>query len=300
MDDRWLVELARDQHGLVTRAQAKRAGGSDAAIGRRVASGRWSQARAGVYVIGAAPATWQQRAMAATLAAGPDVVASHRTAARLWGLVERSGPIEVTTGAERRVRLAGVVAHRSRHLTSDDRSVRSQVPCTSIERTLIDAASSAGARVVGRWIDLARRDLDLDLTRLATRASELSMPGRALPTSLAEALALRGDGADPGRSALESRVIEAIERTGLPAPQRQVRFVRAGGRVGYIDLAYPEAMVAIELDGWAEHGLRSAFDADRIRGNELVLAGWRLLRFTWSMTDDEICAAISAALTRPV
>ena len=55
-------------------------------------------------------------------------------------------------------------------------------------------------------------------------------------------------------------------------------------------------MLAIELDGWEEHGLRSAFDADRVRGNELVLAGWRLLRFTWSMTDAEIVAAVAVAI----
>jgi very-short-patch-repair endonuclease len=117
-----------------------------------------------------------------------------------------------------------------------------------------------------------------------------------MPRSLVEALGVRSDGYDPGRSALEARVLEAIARAGLPSPQRQWRFERANGRDAFIDLAYPDAHLAIELDGWAEHGLRSAFDADRARGNELVLAGWRLLRFTWTMTDDEIVAAITAAL----
>ena len=55
-------------------------------------------------------------------------------------------------------------------------------------------------------------------------------------------------------------------------------------------------MTAVELDGWATHGIRSAFEPDRIRGNELLLLGWNLLRFTWSMTDDYICETIARTI----
>jgi very-short-patch-repair endonuclease len=234
--------------------------------------------------------------MAAVLAAGPSAIASHRTAARLWGLVDRSGPIEVLIPIDRRVRLAGVVAHRSRHLGSEDRSHRAGIPCASLVRTIIDAADRADAELVGRWIDQGVRDHRLPLATMATRASQLGGQGRPIPASLVRALALRSDGHDPGRSALESRVLAAIARSGLPMPARQWRVERPGGRWAFIDLAYPDRRIAIELDGWAEHGLRSAFDADRARGNDLVVAGWRLLRFTWSMRDEDIVAAIAAAL----
>lgn len=296
VDEAWLVALARRQHGLVTRAQAMAAGASDDAIARRVAAGRWERARAGIYVVGAAPTTWTQRAMAAVLAAGEPTLASHRTAARLWGHLDRSGPIEVLVPNERRVRLHGVVAHRTRTLGPADASQRDGVPCTSLERTLVDAAAHADSGLVGRWIDLGMRDHGLEIGDVVARVSELTVRGRHLPSSIIEALALRSDDGDPGRSALESRVLEALRRAEMPMPARQHPFLRADGRRGFIDLAYPHAMLAIELDGWAEHGLRAAFDADRVRGNELVLAGWRLLRFTWSMTDAEICAAIAAAL----
>lgn len=46
------------------------------------------------------------------------------------------------------------------------------------------------------------------------------------------------------------------------------------------DLAYPDAMVAIELDGGV-HLKREVWEADHARQNALVLAGWQLLRFTW-------------------
>jgi very-short-patch-repair endonuclease len=291
-----LIALAQRQHGIITRAQALAHGASDSAIRRRTASGQWRRVRPGAYAIGAAAATWEQGVMAAVLCAGDGVLASHRTAARLWGLVDRTGRLEVLVPGDRLVRLHGVTAHRSRLLAEIDRAERHGIPCTSIARTLVDVAPSAGDRLVGRWVDLALREGHGDLVSIASRAADLTTRGRHLPSSLMTALALRNDGYDPGRSALESRVLEALARAGIEPPVRQHPFLRANGVEGYIDLAYPDARLAIELDGWAEHGLRSAFDADRVRGNELVLAGWRLLRFTWSMPDDAICAAIAAAL----
>lgn len=296
MDERRLVAIARQQHGLITREQALAAGVSATTISRWVASGRWERRRPGVYVVGAAPSTWTQRVLAAVLVVGAGALASHRTAARLWDLVDRSGRIELLVGDDVHRRIDGVTVHRSRHLDPGDRALRAGVPCTSLARTLIDAAGSADAALVGRWVDVAIRDHGLTIGEVATRASQLAVPGRRMPRSLVQALAVRSDGHDPGRSALESRVLEALARAGMPEPVRQWPFTRADGRDGFIDLAYPQAKVAIECDGWAEHGLRAAFDADRVRGNELVLAGWRLLRFTWTMTDDEIVAAIAAAL----
>ncbi len=64
-----------------------------------------------------------------------------------------------------------------------------------------------------------------------------------------------------------------------------------------IDLAYPDLRIAIELDGWAVHGTRGAFDHDRARGNELALAGWTLLRFTSSSTWIEVVRTVEAART---
>jgi hypothetical protein len=293
-----IVDLARGQHGLITRAQALAFGATDSAIRRRVASGQWQRVRPGAFAVGAVAPSWEQRVMAAVLAAGRDVVASHRTAARLWGLVDRAGRIEVLAPGNRQVRLRGVAAHRSRHLPDIDRDLRHGIPCTSIARTLVDLAPSAGDRLVGRWVDLTLREGHADLVAIASRAADLTMRGRHLPGSLMTTLALRNDGYDPGRSALESRVLAALVRAGIEPPTRQHPFERANGGTGFIDLAYPDARIAIELDGWAEHGLRSAFDADRARGNELVIAGWRLLRFTWTMSDEEICAAIAAALVR--
>lgn len=45
--------------------------------------------------------------------------------------------------------------------------------------------------------------------------------------------------------------------------------------------------LAIEVDGWEFHSGRSAFERDRWRQNDLVLAGWRVLRFTAAMIRDQ-------------
>ncbi|HEX2575611.1 MAG TPA: type IV toxin-antitoxin system AbiEi family antitoxin domain-containing protein, partial [Aquihabitans sp.] len=74
MDHQAIVALARAQHGLVTRRQVLELGGSDRAIATLVATGRWRRSRRGVLEVGAPAATWEQRVMAACLAAGPGVV----------------------------------------------------------------------------------------------------------------------------------------------------------------------------------------------------------------------------------
>jgi very-short-patch-repair endonuclease len=48
-----------------------------------------------------------------------------------------------------------------------------------------------------------------------------------------------------------------------------------------IDLAFVEAKLAVEVDGWAWHVDVDRFRADRRKGNALTRAGWTVLRFTW-------------------
>lgn len=75
--------------------------------------------------------------------------------------------------------------------------------------------------------------------------------------------------------------------------------VRAFGKVYHPDLLVESARLVVEFDGYAVHGTREAFESDRIRQNHLVLAGYRVLRYTWQRLQDEpelIVAEIRAAL----
>lgn len=236
--------------------------------------------------------------MGACLAGGGDVQISHRSGLRLQGLVDLSGRLELLTDGYRRVRLPGTVIHRTIHLAPEDLTVVDGIPVTSVARSLIDVGGRQSTKTLGAIIDRAILAGTVDLAALSRRTNELTMPGRERPTALMRAITLRGDGHDPGRSVFEARVIAAMAERGLPSLVRQHPVIRPDGRPAFIDLAEPRVMLAIELDGWATHGVRSAFESDRTRGNELLLLGWSLLRFTWLMSDDYICETIDRTVAQ--
>lgn len=98
-----------------------------------------------------------------------------------------------------------------------------------------------------------------------------------------------------GSTAAGRLITAAADRADSAAERLLVTILRAAGVDGWvlghpfglyrIDLAFPAAMVAIEVDGWAWHVDAERFRADRRKGNALVRAGWDLLRFTWHDLD---------------
>jgi very-short-patch-repair endonuclease len=71
---------------------------------------------------------------------------------------------------------------------------------------------------------------------------------------------------------------------------------------GYcVDVLFRREALVVEIDGWESHGTRAAFETDRRRRNELVLAGYRVLNFTWRQLVDEpdwVIGCIRRALSR--
>jgi very-short-patch-repair endonuclease len=137
----------------------------------------------------------------------------------------------------------------------------------------------------------------MTVRQLARVDSTLRHRGRRRSTVMRDILERRLPGYEPGESAPERRIADLLVHSGLPAPTLQHR-MRVGGRALRIDLAYPEAGIAIEYDGWSVHSTRSAFDRDRARANDLVLLGIQVLRFTSASTDAQIVETVEAALAR--
>lgn len=297
-DHRSIVELARGQHGLITLAQARAAGLSADAVGRLVRSGRWARLRRGVYVVGAAPQTWEQRILGACLAAGPDVRAAGRTAARLWDLVDRTGRPQVLVDGRRRVRLPDVTVHRTLLLPPMDRAARAGIPVTSLSRTLVDASAGQDPATVGAWVDRSIRLHGLELAELRSCLARLAGPGERDVRALREALELRPIDHQPGDSALEGSVLQTLRSAGLPEPVLQHPVRRTDGREAFIDAAHPWAMVALEADGFEFHRDRTAFDHDRIRSAELMLLGWDVYHLTSAMSDAFLVRVVTGALDR--
>jgi hypothetical protein len=211
--------------------------------------------------------------MAAVLACGPDAVLSHRSAAGLWGLLRAAGSrIDVTTTDRRGRGRPGIVLHRVRKLHEDDRALRDAIPVTAVARTLLDLAEVVHARRLGVAFEEAERLGLLDVRAL--HALWGRSRGRA---GLRPLRSLLSEGRDPPetRSALERRFVEVCGRQNLPPPV-------LNARVGAfeVDALWPRERLIVELDGYAFHRTRGAFERDRLRDSDLQLAGYRVLRIT--------------------
>ena len=71
-------------------------------------------------------------------------------------------------------------------------------------------------------------------------------------------------------------------RASLPEPECNQRI--AGHRV---DFAWRSQRLIVETDGGRAHLTAAAFENDRRRDVDLLVAGWRVARFTWAMVRDE-------------
>ena len=88
-------------------------------------------------------------------------------------------------------------------------------------------------------------------------------------------------GSAPTRSTLERMVLRLIADAGLPRPLVNHRHGR-----DIVDFTWPEHRVIVEVDGWAAHGDRQAFERDRARDAERQAQGYVVLRFTWTQVTE--------------
>lgn len=297
--DRLLTPIAERQHGLVTHRQALDAGLTRDQIHRRLLTGRLTQLRTGVHAVAGAPRTQEQVWLAAVLASGDGAALSHASAAALWSLRHRppTEGIHVVTAGHNRVRLPGVVHHRSGLLAPADLTVHRQVPTMAVARTFAEVAGAMGPVLTGRSLDDALRRRITTIEAVRACHARLAGPGRRRLRDLRDVLRHRMPGYDPGGSDLEIRALKVLVGAGFPMPVQQHR-VRIDGRSRLIDLAYPERMLAIELGDWAYHGSRSSYAEDRARTRQLQRLGWTVVEFTSDDGDDELVATVTALWTR--
>lgn len=271
MVDEAAAHRANTQHGAFTIRQV---GASRSARDRRVANGRWVRSvEASVYTLPHYPPSWRQRLIVAILGSPAGALASHRSGAVLHG-VREGAPIEVTVPRSSHSRPSSGLVHQS-DVPMAQRSTIDGIPVTRIERTLVDLASVVGDDEVEQAVEAALRRGLTTADRLVPQLAS-ARPGAA---RLRRVLDRRARGR-PAGSELEVLVIQLLRAAGLADPVRQHE-VRIGGERYFLDLAYPERRVCIEVDGREAHE-GEAFQRDRTRQNALILAGWTVLRFTWA------------------
>jgi hypothetical protein len=279
-----LATIAARQLGLLTRVQALDHGCSAAMIRSRVRRGIWLPAAAGVYRVAGAPVTWTTGVLAACLATGG--VASHRTAAvlhRVDGF--RPGRVEITVGRGSpgsRVGTGGVTVHRSRDLDLAGTVRVDGVPTTDPARLAVDLGAVIPADRFDRAVDdlVGRRLLSWEDALAALLAH--ARRGRNGVGALRALLEARS-GADVPESALERAFLRVLANHRVPEPVLQHEIVDGAGFVARVDAAYPEARVAVELDGLRWHLPADRFEDDHRKRARLAAAGWTVLAFTWPM-----------------
>lgn len=277
-----VAAVAFRQHALLTRIQSLEAGLTARQADRRLAAGRWLLHRRGVYAIAGAPPSERQAVLGALLAAGEGAMASHLTAARLWGF--DLPPPDAIDVVGPRVRLEGVRSHQTSTLSLPDRARLGAIELTSPARTLADCAGFVPADRLGAVVDDALRRGAVKLRDLRACHERIDTgPGRRPTIALREVLRERAVGYSAGDSAREASIVNLLARSGLPAPSLGHR-VRIGRRTYKLDIAWPELLLAIEFDGWDTHRTFTAFHGDRNRIRRLVAAGWTILPVT-SKTD---------------
>jgi very-short-patch-repair endonuclease len=277
--DRRIAALSRP-HGVVGRDRLLAAGIAAHVIDRRVARGLLRPVHRGVYAVGAIQ-SGDAPEVAAGMACGDGAWISHSSSGRLWRVYATGPriPIHVTVVARYAPRRRGIRIHRVHSFPPDEVTQLRKIPITTPARTLLDLAAELPIRELEQAIALAERNHAGTQRRLTALLARY--PARAGTPKLRELL----DGPrNPAlaRSEAEERLLELVRRGGLGVPEMNVR-------VGpyELDLFWRDRGLAVEVDGYAFHGDRAAFEADRRRDADLAARGIQVMRVTWRQITSE-------------
>ena len=281
-----LVALAEPRAGYVSSWQADLAGVSPRSLARARRAGIVVPVRRGVGRLAAAPVHPHEPVLAATLAI-PTAVATRASALSLHdGLPRLDGqPPQVVTAGHLAARCSGVEAHVTRRLEADDVTVLGGTPTETFGRAVLSVIGDprvhwtwvarvldAGCRL---WDDRALDDVQAAIDRAGAR-------GHAGVAHLRLLVDERRAEGPRDRFALQRKVMRWLDAAGLHGLDEF--HVVLEGRDRWIDRAFVDAMVAVEVKGWSVHGGRLALDDDADREAALVAAGWRVFPVT-SRTD---------------
>lgn len=289
MDERVVSNIAASRHGVFTIADLERAGMNRRQARRRIVTGRWRELHPGVYVVAGIPESFDMRATAA-LASHRAAVLSHCSAGRVLGIRDSDDLVlSVPIGARHLV--AGAIVHQtslpSRHVTR-----RHGFVVTTIERTLVDLAVVLSQTELERCVEDQLVARVTTVSRLEDTFAEVGGRGRGGSGRMRSALT-RLDGDPPTESELEAMFWRLLERNSLPLPQRQVELEWLPHGRGRVDFWYQTHSLVVELDGRRFHERSAAFETDRRRDQQALIAGVRTVRFTHRQLTAETLSVVA-------
>jgi very-short-patch-repair endonuclease len=285
-------------HGVITRADLEQLGFSSTAIHNLLVDGLLLPLHDAVYAVAGAEPTWQHRLRAACLVGGHGV-ASHRAGLCLWGCSWMDPSIlEISVPRPKGPNPTGVIRHRVRDLAPKWVTEHNGIPVTTVDRTLVDLSAVVGPIALERALEEALLKRLTTVPQLWLALERLAKRGRTGVRQFRAVLGARALGDDLPESMLESIFAAILARAAVPQPVFQHR-ISVGGRWRRLDFAYPDLKIAIEVDGFSVHSQRHVFEDDRRRQNDLELAGWLVLRFTFRdlrEQPEKVASQVRAAL----
>lgn len=287
-----LAQLIDGQHGVVAVWQMEECGFSRWAVQRSVAAQEFQRVHRGVVTPVGQQLRFSGHCMAAVLACGLDGLVSHHAAMAVYDLRPKpQAVIDVTAPGKRRH--TGIRCHVSA-VPAGERTRIDGIPVTTLERTFLDYAEQATPRQLRRALEEAERRQILDRRKL--RAVMDDHPGRRGLRPLAHAITNLTDDPQWTQSPLEELFLELIRAANLPLPRSNIL---VHGEL--VDFAWPQQRLIVEIDSYAFHSNREAFESDRRRDAQLQKRGWRVLRFTDRRLHEEpeaVLAEVRGALNQ--
>ena len=247
----------------------------------------------GVYRAAGAPASEEAALWLAVL--GSRAVLSYLSAARWWDLP--------------------VVGDARIHITRFDRSQFRSSRLLRVHRTLL----VPGATTVCRGLDVTTRsETILDCLGWLNLGPARTLLDRAMqqrwisPEMIVHRL---DDQAGRwGNRQLRGLLNQTLPGAEAESERRVHRILRSAGITGWVpnltvaldgmrfrlDLAFEEAKVAIEVEGWAFHRDKERRDRDLAKLNALARHGWLLMTFSYEHTTDPayICHSVRTVLAQ--
>jgi very-short-patch-repair endonuclease len=168
-----------------------------------------------------------------------------------------------------------------------------------VARTLLDLAEVVDRRALERACDRAEMLRLFDLHAIEDVLERAD--GRRGAAALRAVLAEDARTTTLTRSELEERFLAVCRSRRLPAPEVNAWIALEEGGGFEADFLFRAQRLDVETDGRHVHDTLRAFEHDRRRDQRLMLAGWRVVRFTWRqvVAEPAVVEATLRALLRP-
>lgn len=269
----WPALLAGQQR-VVTRAQARYCGLTDAVVNDRLRRGVWQRLLPGTLLVGPGPASGEQWQQAAIQYAGEGAALDSLTALKIHGVryLPSTDAIHLVVPHTRRLATPERIAvRRTRRPIPVD--PRHELPVLSVPYALVAAG-------IGRSLRTVRAMTADAVQRGFTTVDALEVAGAAAPrrgsTPLHRAI---GDLVAGVRSAPEAEFRDLLRgRLDIPEPEWNVTLALADGTVlGCVDGYCHEAALIHEVDSQEHHAYAEKREATERRRSRLTSYGLTVL-----------------------